>query len=63
MSRRTAAPAAPGDHVIKRRTGLAGAVMLGRGRCRKGGAENNRGGKRDFCLAEHFGISLLSFAV
>jgi len=32
-------------------------MMLGRGRCREGEAENNSGGKRNFCLAEHFCIS------
>ena len=32
---------------------MADPKMLG-GRCREGGAENNRSEKRNFCLAEHF---------
>ena len=61
MRRRTAATAAPGRHVVKRRMSVGDAMMLGRGRCREGGTENNRSGKRQFCRPEHFRVSLLSF--
>jgi len=30
---------------------MGDAMMLGGGQCREGGAENNRSGKRNFCLA------------
>jgi hypothetical protein len=53
----TAATNGVGDHVINRRINVGGAMMLGRGRCREGGDENNCGGKRNFCLAQHFCIS------
>jgi hypothetical protein len=62
MCRRTAATSGVGDHVISRRMNLRDAMMLGRGRCREGSAENNRSGKRNFCLVDHFRISRLSFA-
>ena len=41
---------------------MGDAMMSGRGRCRKSGAENNRSGKRNFYLAEHFRVFRLSFA-
>jgi hypothetical protein len=41
---------------------MGDAMMFGRGRCRESGAENNRSGKRNFYLAEHFRVSRLSFA-
>jgi len=41
---------------------MGDAMMLGGGQCREGGAENNRSGKRNFCLAWHVHISCLSFA-
>ena len=50
----TAAANGVGDHVINRRMNMGDAMMLGRGRCREGDAENNCGGKRNFCLAQHF---------
>jgi hypothetical protein len=61
MNRRTAA-AGVGEHVVKRR-GMGRAIMPGHGRCRERACENNRSGKRNFCLAEHFDISRLSFAI
>jgi hypothetical protein len=63
MNRRTAAIA--GIHVIKVIKGrriMSGAIMVGRGQCRKGGAENNRSRKRNLGHAEHFRISRSSFA-
>src|SRR6516164_2880937 len=42
---------------------MGDAMMLGRGRCRKADAENHCGRKCNFCLAEHFRISWLSFAL
>jgi hypothetical protein len=51
-----------GEHVIDPRLKMGDAMKPGRGRRRDSGAENDRGGKRDFCLAEHFRISRLSFA-
>jgi hypothetical protein len=44
------------------RINMGNAMMLGRGRCRESGAENNRSGKRNFYFAEHFRISWPSFA-
>src|SRR5215470_3454848 len=41
---------------------MGDAMMLGRGRCREGDAENHCGGKRNLGIAEHFRISWLSFA-
>jgi len=49
---------APG--IIRRRIGIAGAAMHGRGRCRDGGAENDGGGQRDCCPARHCRVSGLS---
>jgi hypothetical protein len=46
--------------IIGRRSGMAGAAMHGRGRCRDGGAENDCGGERDCCPARHCRISGLS---
>ena len=37
-------------------------MMFGRGVGRECGDKNNCNGKRNFCLAEHFFISWLSFA-
>jgi hypothetical protein len=55
--RRTGTTNADGNHVINRRMNTGDAMMLGRGRCREGGAQNNCGGKRNFYLAQHFCIS------
>jgi hypothetical protein len=41
---------------------MGDAMMLGRGRNREAGAENNRNAKRNFCLAGHFRVSWLGFA-
>jgi hypothetical protein len=38
-------------------------MVLGRSQCREGAAENNCSGKRKCCLAKHFFISRLTFAV
>jgi hypothetical protein len=46
--------------IIGRRIGMAGAAMHGRGRCRQRGAENDCGGQRDCCPAQHYRISGLS---
>lgn len=62
MDRRTAATNGLRDHVINLRINAGDAMMLGGGRCREGGADNDRNGKRNFYLAEHFRISRLSFA-
>jgi hypothetical protein len=59
MNRRTGGT---GDHVIDRRLKTGDATSLGRGRCWKHGAENNRSCNRNFCCAEHFRISPSSFA-
>src|SRR4029077_12097327 len=45
------------DRVVSRRLIRIGDVMFGRSRCRDGGAEHNRRGKRNFCLTEHCCIS------
>jgi hypothetical protein len=50
--RRTATNA-DGDHVVNRRMNMADAMMLGRGQGWEGVAENNCGGKRNFCRAQH----------
>lgn len=50
-----------GVHVINRQMSKGDAMMLGRGRCREGGAEDNRSGKRNFCLAEHFSYLPIEF--
>jgi hypothetical protein len=49
-----------GDGAPRRRIGIAGAAMHGRGRCRDGGGEKDCGGQRDCCPARHFRISGLS---
>lgn len=54
MKRRTAVANGVGDRVINLRVSLSDAMMPGRGRCGEGGTENNRNGKRNFCLAHHF---------
>jgi hypothetical protein len=59
MCRRTGTTYGVGDHVINLGATVRDPMMLGRGRCREGGAENNRSGKRNFCLAQHFRISAL----
>jgi hypothetical protein len=53
MNWRTAATSGVGDRVINLRMNMGDTMMLGRGRCREDGAENNRSGKRNFCPAEH----------
>src|ERR1700720_638040 len=62
--RRTDAPSGAGNHVINyRRMHVGDAIMMfGRGPGRECGDKNNCNGKRNFCLAEHFFISWLSFA-
>jgi hypothetical protein len=61
MNRR--ASAISGQDVTKRRMNIADAMMFWRGRSRKADAENNnRGEKRNLCLAEHFRISRLGFS-
>jgi hypothetical protein len=62
MNRRTAATAGVGRHIINPRMNVVDAMMLGGGRCRERGAENNRSEKRYFHLAEHSRISWLNFA-
>jgi hypothetical protein len=53
--RRTAATSSGGDHpVINRRMNMGGAMVLGRGRRRESGAENDCNRNCKFCLAQHF---------
>jgi hypothetical protein len=50
----TAATSSGGDHpVINRSMNMGGAMVLGRGRRRESGAENDCNGNYKFCLAQH----------
>jgi hypothetical protein len=62
MNRRTAATIGVGGYVINPRMNMGDVMILVGGRRREGCAENNCSGKRNFHLAEHSRISLLSFA-
>jgi len=51
---RTAATSSGGDPVINRRMDVADAMVLGRGPCRAGVAENDCDENCNCCLAQHF---------
>ena len=59
----TAVASSSGDHpIINPSMNMGDAMALGRGRCREYAAEHDCGGKRNFCLAQHFCISWSNFA-